>query len=251
MWSADAIVAALIAALRDEEARLVAEQGHRGIDALDEVDLHRVLAAGLSGSQIGAGGCGVLREQPYPAEWRRKRGKRRPLPDDPDRLRCDLVLTPYPGQTLADELAARRADAARIDEASGTLFHAAAQIETPSAAEGVEPGDAFWLELKVVGQYCYINGVPSPNGRYASTLVRGVGADIRKLRDDPAILHAAAAVVLFTADRAVADHDLVVLGHRLADAHLPIRAPIRASLAIPDRIGNTCCTVWMTELASA
>lgn len=226
---------------------MLQEQWHRGVDALDECDLHPILAAAFA-----AAGMGVLREQRYPAEWKGKRGRRRPLPDDPDRLRCDLVLTPRRGQVLIDSLqAARQAEVERA-RAVGTLFEPLAEsgagVEAP-VPSGVESSDAYWLEVKAVGQYCFTSGVPGPNSTYGSQLVRGVTTDIRKLRDDPGIFHAGVLLVLFAADDFVVQHDLLRLTHRCLDRELPIRSPIHVTVPISDRIGNNRCALWLAEVA--
>lgn len=295
MWQAEAILEAAVGALRAREAAFAAEQGYRGLDSLDEVELHPVLADGLArelACDAGAaehGATRVLREQAYPAEWRKKRGKRGKqgdqadaLPREQDRRRCDLVLIPEcagaaePAQgaastdssggslrdgssrLIADELVGLRRARAEREALRGTLFEAVApEVSGAEEARGgllaapVSAADAFWLEVKVVGQFCYTSGVPGPNGTYASQLVRGVGADIRKLRDDPSIVRGAALLVLFAADELVASHDLLALSHRCIDAGLPIRSPLAAGFAIPDRIGNQWCAVWLAEMTGA
>jgi cellulose synthase/poly-beta-1,6-N-acetylglucosamine synthase-like glycosyltransferase len=78
------------------------------------VELHPLIARGLEQA-----GLGVIREQPYPHEWFRKlrpsaSAAELALPLPRDRQRCDLVLTPTPGQKLDDSLLtekARRAEA--------------------------------------------------------------------------------------------------------------------------------------------
>jgi hypothetical protein len=227
-----------------EDARLADEQWHRGIDSLDECDWHPVLAAGFA-----AAGLGVLREQRYPAEWRGKRGRRRALPDDPDRLRCDLVLTPCPGEVLVDELRGAREEEATRAKLAGTLFEPVATVQTPRPAHGVAAADAYWLEIKVVGQFCYTAGIPGPNSTYASQLVRGVTGDIRKLRDDPAIVRGGAMLILFATDDLVVEHDLLQLGHRCLDRELPIRTPVQTSFGIRDHIGNQRCAVWLADVS--
>ncbi|MGD9688728.1 MAG: hypothetical protein AB7K52_02795 [Phycisphaerales bacterium] len=246
MWSVDLVVSEMARALQEEEARLVAEQGHQGIDALEEVAVQGVLAERM-GSE--ARGWGVLREQRYPAEWRRRGGRRGELPGEADRLRCDLVLTPAVGQRLADELRAERAARARRSAATGTLFEEAEEREPRERDEGIGAAEAYWIEVKVVGQFCCVGGVPAANGSYASQIIRGVGSDIRKLRDDRGIERAAAALVLFTVDEEVARNDLLVLAHRCLDAELPIRTPVQAGFGIADRMGNSRCTVWAAELS--
>ncbi len=242
---ADAIIEACARGLRAEENRWLVEQSARGLDSLSEVEVHPVLAAGLS-----AAGLGVLREQPYPAEWRGRQGRRKPLPDDTDRRRCDLVILARPRLRLRDGLASARAVEADRTAAAGTLFAPLGpeplSATTPAA---VEPEDAYWLEVKVVGQHAFCEGVPGANPAYASELVRGVGGDIRKLRDDAAIVRCGVLLVLLVADGRVADHDVAALAHACLDKNLPIRSPRTRRVPITDRIGNGVCEVCLIEVA--
>lgn len=245
---AGAILDGAAAALREEEARWAVEQAARGLDSLAEVDLHPVLAAGFA-----AAGWGVAREQPYPAEWKRKKPRRGALPEDTERQRCDLVILPSPGQCLRDGLVVARAVESDRAAAAGTLFQPLGPAPEAGTGRGgrevVESEDGYWLEVKVVGQYCYSLGVPGPNSAYGGELVRGVCADVRKLRDDPGIVRCGVLLVLFAADAIVAENDLTILAHKCLDRGLPIRSPLRERVAIPDRIGNTLCEVCLIEVA--
>ena len=115
MWRFDEVADAAGEALARAEADLRAEQAVYGLDAMNEVALHAVLAAGL------ARGYAVEREAHYPSDLGKKR---------PGRRRCDLVLTPR-GRPLL------KADA--LD-----LF-------TPPDA--CPAGEALWLEVKVAHQF--------------------------------------------------------------------------------------------------
>lgn len=250
VWSSDEIVQAAAWAIATEEGRRTIEQSPYGMESLDEVALHPLLAEAMTRM-----GAGVLREQPYPGEWTTKRRRRRgveiagALPDDSQRKRCDLVLTPAPGQRLDDGL--RRARRASEDETArrGTLFEAAAPLSGTEPPEAIEVAaeDAYWLEVKLVGQFTYTCGVPGPNGTYASQLVRGVGADVRKLRDDPRIVRSGVLLLLLTATAEVATADVGTLLHRLLDRGLLVRSPTMERVALPDRIGNGVCTVVLIE----
>src|SRR5437868_1923692 len=107
MWPLDPIADAAADALRARAAELREAHAVYGLDARAELDFHPIIAAGLKRS-----GVGVLREQPYPHEWFRKlrppktarEGEGLALPIPRDRMRCDLVLTPEPNQTLDDSL---------------------------------------------------------------------------------------------------------------------------------------------------
>jgi hypothetical protein len=182
----------------------------------------------------------VLAEQPYPG-----RPERRPL--HRERERCDLVVLPEglpAGTVLADPVALLR----EADQRAGTLFSCAAPaVGTP----GVEPGHAFWLEVKAVGQFAFTNGVPGPNAAYASELVRGPALDCAKLSRDPMIEHAGVLLVLFTDDERTASHDLGVMVHRCMDRDLPVCEPVTVRFPLTDRIGNRVCSVSLIRVRRA
>lgn len=279
MWHPDDILDSVAAALAQREAELREEHAVHGLDSWSEVKFHAVLAEALAAAgHTGGLPHGVLREQPYPHEWTRKRrgGKligdddavsppiaiseytdadlaaadpiTGELPDPRDRMRCDLVLTPATGLKLGDPLAIVKSARVRKKQAAGTLFaamEAAEPMPTPPA-DTCPPEDAFWLELKVVGQFTYSGGIAGPNSSYSAELSRGPAADVKKLSSDGRILHAAALILLFTHDLPTAEHDLGQALHRCLDRNLPIGSPIRHSLPITDRIGNqflTACLV--------
>lgn len=274
MWHPDDILDAIAAALARHEADLRDEHAVHGLDSWPEVKFHTLLAPALAALPHG-----VLREQPYPLEWTRKHRRRGgkstgapdispaidisdyteadiaaadpitgELPDPRDRMRCDLVLTPTPGLRLGDPLATVKSARTRRQQAAGTLFTAVEAAEPPPSppADACPPEDAFWLEVKLIGQFTYSAGIAGPNASYSAELLRGPAADIRKLSSDGRILHAAALILLFTHDLPTAEHDLAQAMHRCLDRNLPIGSPIRRSLAITDRIGNqflTACLV--------
>ncbi len=227
----DAIAGVLLDALTARDRALAAEQAVHGIDALKELELHAILAEGLVSS-----GFGVHREVPYPADAAR---------GDNDRDRCDLVLTPSPGDRLADPVHAAR----RIEAAEGTLFAPlAGRIEAEAARDEVDPSDAVWLEVKVVAQHCYRGGVPGPNRSYSSELVDGPAGDAAKLECDGVIRHAAVVVVVFTETEAIARHDVGAMVHRLLDRDLPVGAPVVEAGPIVDRAGNGCVSVAVVRV---
>ncbi|MBC7833894.1 MAG: hypothetical protein H7Y88_02190 [Phycisphaerales bacterium] len=246
MFGPDELIESAAAALREHEITFRLEQSVTGLDALEETRLHPILHRGLA-----AAGFGVLREQPYPDEWRARRGESS-LPRD--RLRCDLLLTPHPGQRLRDPLhIAKRFTAARR-EIEGTLFEplgftaaSGAQEPEPAAAasDTASPEDCLWLEAKLVAQFCYSAGIPGPNRTYAPELLRHIPADLAKLAKDSMIAQAGVLLIHFTADEATADHDMVQLMHRCLDKELPVESPRKARFAIADRIGNNLCTLWL------
>lgn len=223
MWSVDLILELAVQAFRDEDRGLREEQAVHGLDRNAEIGLHAILARSLT-----ARGLGVFREQVYPCS---------PIPTSrrTERQRCDLVLTPSPDLAPIDPDEARRAAAA----SAGTLF---AHTLPPPTIAGCPPEDAFWLELKTVGQFTFSRGVPIPNSTYSAELRAGLAADLDKLAADPMIRHAAAMLILFSADADTARHDVEVLHDRAARLG-PGRPFLAAGFDIPDRIGNRRCTL--------
>ncbi|MBY0312799.1 MAG: hypothetical protein K2W85_12080 [Phycisphaerales bacterium] len=249
MWSIDAIADALIDALQTQESELRAEQAVYGLDALAEVDIHPLLASGLERA-----GLGVLREHPYPHEWLAKKPSSKSrigLPEHRDRQRCDLVLTPSPGQRLNDALHNERSRREEADRLRGSLFESIATPPTTSRDPALlDPEDALWLEIKLVNQFCVSSGVPGPNRTYSSELTRNPVADLRKLADDHRIVHAGVAVVLCACDEPTARHDLGVLAHKCLDRNLPIAIPAFRATPIQDRIGNAVCALGLLTMRS-
>lgn len=245
MWSLDTIADAATDALRARDAALREEHAVYGLDVLDELALHPLIAAGLAAS-----GVGVLREQPFPHEWFRKlrpgkQGLELPIPRD--RRRCDLVLTPEPNQTLDDSLTNEKQRRAEAKKLEGTLFASLPTLPTSDfpLPTSVPPEDAFWLELKAVGQFTNTAGIPGPNRAYSSELTRNPIADLKKLADDDRIHHAGVLLIVFTESETVARHDIGILAHRALDRNWPISSPVLRCFPIPDRIGNTTCTICL------
>jgi hypothetical protein len=214
---------------RDE---LTAEQAVRGIDALSEREIHPLLRGALL-----AAGLGALSEVPYPGQP----GKR---PRHAERLKCDLVVTASPDAALIDPVAELKA----IDAAAGTLFASSADAMARESRRGVPPDEAYWLEVKSVGQHCYTNGVPGPNRTYSSELLSVVPTDVPKLAADATIRHAGLLLVLFTETNEVAEHDVSVLMHKCLDRGLPVSWPATERFPIPDMIGNRRCTLSLVPV---
>lgn len=233
MWPVDTLAQAAAAALQGRADELRIEQAVRGLDAMAEVEFHPLLAAGFERA-----GFGVHREFPYPGQP----GKR---PKHAERERCDLVLTTSPGLRIRDPVRELKTK----DAGTGTLFEPMA--DTLAVEPGIPPDEAFWLEVKLVAQFCFSNGVPGPNRTYASELLRLSASDIPKLARDAAIRHAGILVLLFSADRATADHDLAAFVHRCLDRDLPVGGPSVERVSIPDLIGNTLATVCLLPIRSA
>ena len=204
MWHIAEIADALESGLNDEFARVDTEQAVYGLDALEEVALHPILARCLTDA-----GYGVHREQRYPADRRRRRIS--------EGERCDFALTPD-GRTLTQE------------ESRATLFE---------PDDAVEFEDAFWLECKCVSQF-----LPGgPNRSYAAQLLTPVRKDVKKLSKEPGILHGGMLLVMFTATREVAEHDLAAWQDRALQHAMPIESPAIRHIPINDRIGNAHCCV--------
>jgi hypothetical protein len=179
-----------------------AEQVVYGFDAHDELELHPVIRKALAED-----GFGAWAEQTYPSEEggpRRSEGRR-----------CDLVVTPD-GHPVRDT------------QLKGTLF---------DTADAVDPDQAFWLEIKTVAQF-------EPGGpfrRYSAEMFTAVVQDVKKLWDDALIRHAGLLLVLFTASRDVADHDLATWHRRCLQRGFPVGAPSVRGFEIINRIGNGWC----------
>ncbi|MBX3380298.1 MAG: hypothetical protein KF805_09380 [Phycisphaeraceae bacterium] len=212
--------------LAQDEDQLLAEQAVAGLDARDEVSLHAAIAGALETT-----GFGVLREVPFPSlSPEQKR--------DPQRKRCDIVLTPRQGQRVQDAIRGRRARAA----AEGLLFAPdTGDVDAP-------PEDCLWLEIKCVGQFTYTQGVPGPNRSYTAELTGAVRRDVAKLSGDPLIRHGVALVLLFSESREVAEHDLGIAGNRALDRGVPIKAVQMEHAPIADRIGNRLMTAAVFEV---
>jgi hypothetical protein len=230
VWSPRDVLDCTLAALQSREAALRTEQAVRGLDALREVELHPLIA-----EAFGAAGLGVFAEQPYPVPPSR-RAKRS------QRERCDLVLTPSPDLRIRDEV-----DMARtFDAGLGTLFEPLA----PALARGtgqIDPEEAFWIEVKTVGQFTYTHGVPEPNGAYGAEL-RGALHDLTKLEEDAVIRSAALLLVLFAASPEVASHDGGVIAARALEKGLPLASRLEGGFPVLDRIGNRWCSVQVFEV---
>ncbi|MFG0252509.1 MAG: hypothetical protein ACF8NJ_06510, partial [Phycisphaerales bacterium JB038] len=145
LWSIADIADALAQGLRAAAEECDREQSVRGLDNLDELELHPLLQRALLAADYG-----IHNEQRYPGD----RHKRKLSEGE----RCDLVLTP---------------DGRALDApaAQGTLF---------AAPDPVSLDEAFWLEVKVVAQW----KEDGPNPRYTSELLEPVRRDVRKLAKD-------------------------------------------------------------------
>jgi hypothetical protein len=188
-----------------EAARAVdEEQAVRGLDSRSELELHPLIGASIRRADFE-----VYCEERFPSERSRRRRN--------EGARCDFVVTPV-----------------------GTaLVHDGAQLGLFDPEHMVTCEDAGWLEVKVIAQH----RESGPNSRYAYALQHPVWGDVRKLVGDPAIVHGAVLLVLFTADCTVAEHDLGVWATRASMTGLPLAPRITSRVAIGDRLGNRVCTL--------
>jgi hypothetical protein len=227
----DAIADALRDALAGAEAELAEEQAVHGLEAWGELGLHALLAKGLAAAPFA-----VFREHPFP-------GQPEHIPDERDRLRCDLVVAPAGTTSLVDPV--RTAREAR--RASETLFADVASRPAAPARGALGAEDALWLEVKVLAQYAYIEGVAGPNRAYAGQVAACL-RDVAKLGRADRIEHAALAVVAFHDGAETARHDLAALAHRALDRDLPVGGLITRQTPIADRIGNRVCTLGLLRV---
>lgn len=240
----DALVEAAAAALAREERRRARERSAYGIDSLCEVEMHPLLREGFKRA-----GLGVHPEQLYPSlvlgEESRRRTRRS------ERERCDLVLTADRTVRLVDPVEALLAAEREAQEAAGTLFASAgrrAGTKTRGARAKfpvIGPDGAFWAEVKLVGQFTYTHGVPLPNRTYTAELLQSAAADLAKLGRDSLIIHGGLLLVMFNSDEETAAHDLRQFSNRCLDRGVLGSLPVTRRVRVPDRIGNTVCTVSM------
>lgn len=216
MFNLPAICDSCAEALRERAGALDEEQSPYGLDSLSELEFHPILHEGCRRA-----GYNVLPEQRYPTHATKSRRS--------EGDRCDIVLVEAPATHLVDPLMA------------GTLF----------GARGAAPEEALWVEVKVVPQFALVSGVACANQAYSSLLLQSASADVRKLAGDPAIRHAAVALVVFAASETIARHDINAWACACLDKGVAIGAPIVAGFAIADRIGNLACTVALTLVRHA
>jgi len=231
VWNHDEVLDTAVRALTAQEGLYAQEQAVYGLDSLEEIGLHPVLATGFEGT-----GFGVYRERVYPGEVERRSKKSA-------RERCDLVLVEDASTRLMDPVEELLA----LDGAGGTLFAPVAESMVPD--EGVvEVGEAYWLEVKCVGQYGVGRGTPGPNRLYASLLTGGPAKDVVKIAREPMINTGAVLVVLFAENEATAEHDLVRMWESMLGADLPVGELRMGSTRIQDRVGHSVAGVGLTPV---
>jgi hypothetical protein len=196
------------------ESLQLAEDAHRleqavyGLDSMDELSFHTVLATHLSTHHE------VAREVHYPSTASAKRSHR---------LRCDLVITPK-GSPL------------KRDTAEPTLFDPACQCS---------PSDALWLEIKVAYQFRE-PGVRHTG--YSPQWRSAVVEDLRKMEQDTLIHEAALVLIVFNESAMILEKDLDLFETVLAQKEVLAGFRQVRGVPILDRIGHSLCTValWPT-----
>lgn len=206
MWSTADIADAVAAGLKRRAAEENLEQVVYGFDSFDELKLHPLIQQSLRDA-----GYGVFAEQRYPSDWE--------LTKQSEGKRCDVVIThDAAGPALRDP------------RLRGTLF---------DTLDAVDPEEAYWLEVKTVGQYT----TDGPFKGYSKELLSPVADDVKKLWSDRLIYHAGLLLLLFTESQATAEHDLIAWHRRCLDRGYPVAAPAARGFALTDRIGNAWCAV--------
>ncbi len=235
MWDLFSINRSFCEVLWSIEEQLCAQGIPYGLDSHSETRLHPLLAQAFAHN-----GHGVVREVGYPTS---------PIdrPNETQRQRCDLVLTPNFDQAIFDPIDEQRTQ----DQAVGTLFEAFVQDSDPSltpSSDMVPPKEAFWVEVKSVGQYSYVEGVPGPNTNYTNELLKGPREDIVKLASDSHIHHAASLIVLFTEYRDAGQKDITTVVNEMLNHKLPVQLPVLDSFPITNHAGNEWCTLGLIPL---
>lgn len=205
-WDPDALLGSAVQALREHAKSLDLEQAVYGLDHLDELALHPILAAGFEATPLE-----VAREVIYPLH--------RDRPSRSQGIRCDLVLSPQ-GMPLREETEAL------------PLF-----VEPETTA----PEQAYWLEVKAAAQHMEARVNPG----YASLLTGPVGGDVLKLRSDPVIRHAGLLVIRFAASEAHASDQLHRWRRSRAAEKLPWVDVNTEGFALNNRAGNGWCAVTL------
>jgi len=207
-WPLADIADRLQQALTAAEADIRLEQAVYGIDSLDELAMHRLLAEKLSAAYD------VAREVHYPSSVGKKLSHRQ---------RCDLVLTPK-GLPL------------RLDSAPPGLF---------DPVNVCPPEDALWIEVKLAYQF---RGGGVPHSGYGAQWRQAVVEDLRKMEAEPRIKEAALLLIVFTESQAIVEKDVELFEDVLVKREVLAGFRQLRSVPIWDRIGHSICTVvlWPT-----
>lgn len=214
--------------MRSHEAKLCEVHAYQGLDSLSEIQLHPLLAQSFTNSPLMP-----HREIGYPSSPKSR-------PNQTERKRCDLVLISDQYKGLFDPIDEQR----QQDRAIGTLFESFATQHEPDPQDAL-PQDAYWIEVKAVAQYSYVDGVPGPNHKYASDLLQGPKTDVIKLASEPQIRYGAALVILFSEEEDTGIHDITASAKAMIDQDLPISVPEFESFPITNHAGNAWCTLGL------
>ncbi len=209
LFSPADIADALAAGLAQQDARLTAEDAPLGLDALEERQLHPLLAEGLRSA-----GFGAHAEQRFPgtrAERRRSHGER-----------CDLVVTPE-GRPL------------RAPDDVPDLF---------APTDAVDLEHALWVEVKTARPF-HADG---PNGRYAAELLGAPSEDIVRLATAPGVHHAMFVLLLFARTEQDGRAHLAEWERAMMAEGLPLETPRVRCVPLPDRIGHAACLVVVSAV---
>lgn len=203
-FAAADIADALADGLRHRAMRDDDEQVVYGFDTLAELQLHPLLHEALRDA-----GYHVMAEQRYPVDRRKK--------SRAEGRRCDIVVLPE-DLPIRDPLV------------KGTLF---------DNQPALDMDQAYFLEVKTVAQF----ETDGPFKRYSAELLGAVAKDVRKLCRDVKLIHGGLVLVLFTADRETAEHDIEAWYDRVLRKKHPVQPPAMRGFAITDRVGNGWCQV--------
>lgn len=228
MWNPTEIMSILYNGLQRLEADFCEQHAYQGLDSYTETQLHPLLAQAFANDA-----ATVLREVRYPSALV-------DLPKDSHRQRCDLVLIPKDKSRIFDIVDEQVAQ----NKAIGTLFESQSTNAIPDIDQSM-PEDAYWIEVKSVAQFSYIDGVPVANGKYTTDLLSGPRNDLVKLAVDPLIQFGCVLVLLFHEEQIAGSHDLAVVSNSILNQELPMGLPEIESFPIADRGGNSWCTVGL------
>ncbi|MCC6422720.1 MAG: hypothetical protein IT447_04525 [Phycisphaerales bacterium] len=194
--------------LRGAEERLRLEQAVYGLDAMEEIQWHPMLAEGLRGDYE------VAREVHYPSSVGNKLTHRK---------RCDLVLSAL-GHPL------------KLDRSAPTLF---------DPAEPTEPEGALWLEVKVAHQFRLPQ---QRDERYGAQWQKGIIDDLMKMDQEVRIRQAGMLLIVFNESAEVLEKDVELFEMLLARQEVLAGERQVRSVEIWDRMGHGLCTaaIWPT-----
>ncbi len=208
IWDLVQLIEGVAAAVEITERDLRDEQAVYGLDSLDELKLHTVLASGLDKSYS------VAREVHYPSSAGNKLTHRK---------RCDMVLSAA-GRPL------------KLDARPPTLF------DPPNQTE---PADAFWMEIKIAYQFGQ-GGVR--HGGYSSQWRNAIVSDLQKMEQETAIQSAGLLLVVFTESTEVFAKDVELFEDVLMIKGVLAGFRQSRSVPILDRMGHRYCSavIWPT-----